>query len=103
MNRILSVIISLLIKFSFELSIDFLQPLILSKRNDIIRLKKIENYIFMRQNGFSDFFASIFADLLRVEISYFISLYYNASNKHKNLRQKITANAIKRKVAKKIE
>lgn len=69
----------------------------------MIRLKKVKNYIFTRQNEFNNDFASIFTNSLKAKIFYLISFYYNVSNKHNNFRQKITANAMKRKVAKEVE
>lgn len=102
-DRISSVIIPLLMRFPPELSIDLFQPLILPKRDDMVRLKRVEDYIATRQRESNDHYAPIFADPFNARVSYFTSLYYDASNKHKSLRQKITADAMEQKALKRVE
>ena len=102
-DRICSVIIPLLLSFPPELPYDLFQPLILPKRDDMVRLKEVEDYIAIRHSGSNARCAPIFTDPLNPGDSYFTSLYYDASNKHKNLRQKIQAEAIDRKAAKEVE
>ena len=102
-DRISLTTIQLQMSFPPELSVDLFQPLILPKRDDMVCLKEVEDYISTRQSGFSNGFESIFTDPLKAKTSYLTSLYYDASNKHNNLRQKITADAMERKAAKEVE
>ena len=102
-DRISSAIIPLLLNFPPELPYDLFQPLILPKRDDMVRLKEVEDYIAVRQSGSNNRYAPIFTDPLDPRASYFTSLYYDASNKHQSLRQRITADAMEQKAAKRVE
>ena len=102
-DTITSAIIPLLLNYTPELSDDLFKPLILPKRDDMVRLKVVEDYIAIRKSGSNDHYAPIFEDPLNAGASYFTNLYYDTSIKHKNLRQKIEADAMKQKAARKAE
>ena len=103
LDKITSAIIPLLLKFPPELSDDLFHPLILSKRDYMVRLKVVEDYITTRQAESIDNYARIITGPLNSGALYFTSLYYDTSNKHKSLRQKIEADAKEKEAAKKVE
>ena len=102
-DAITSAIIPLLLKFPPELSDDLFQPLILPKGADMIRLKVVEDYVANRQRRSNGRYARIFADPLKAGPPHFTSLYYDVSDKHKRLRERIEADAVEQQAAKKAE
>ena len=102
-DTITSVIIPLLLNYSPELSESLFRPLLLPKRDDMVRLKLIEDYVAIRHRESNPRYPSIFADPLDHKAPYFSTLYYDTSSKLKKLRRKIGADAEERKEAKKAE
>ena len=100
---ITSAIIPMLLSYPPEFSETLFQPLILPKKDDMARLKVVEDYIARRHSGSKDHYPSIFAGPFTPMVPYFSKLYYEDSSELKKLRQKIEADAMEQKAAKKSE
>ena len=103
LDKIAGEIIPLLHQFSPELYNGLFNPLLLPKREDMVRLKALEDYVMSRQNASNPHYAPIFSDPLNVRATYFSSLYYDSAVALKQLRQRIQVDAATKWDAKKIE
>lgn len=103
LDTVVSTIIPLLLDFPPELPEVLFYPLLLAKRGDMVRLNVVEDYIAYRQRNSDPRYPPIFSDPINPNTPYFSSLYYNNSNKHKELRRRIESDANKQRDAKKVE
>ena len=86
-------LIPLLHDFSPELSDDLFHPLLLPRREDMARLKIIEDHIALRRKRSKPSYASVFSDPVDTRTSYFSSLYYDLDHEMVALGQRIARDA----------
>ena len=86
-------LIPLLHDFSPELHDDLFHPLLLPRREDMARLKAIEDHIALRREKSKPHYAPIFSDPVGTGKFYFSSLYYDLHPEMVALGQRITKEA----------
>lgn len=103
LDTIAGELIPLLHQFSPELYHELFQPLLLPKKEDMVRLKMLEDYVTSRQNKSNPHHPPIFSIPSDSGIAYFSGLYYGLANELQELRQQIQIDATRKWHAKKIE
>lgn len=103
LDTVVTRIIPLLLDFLPELPDGLFYPLLLAKREHMVRLKVVEDYIANRRRHSNPRYLPIFSDPINPSTPHFSSLYYNNSSKHKELRRSIEADATEQRDAKKVE
>ena len=103
LDRIATKILPLLCQFAPELPDGIFNPLLLAKKDHMSRLKVVEEYVRLRQDGSNAGNASIFADPVADGKPQFPSLFYDSSEKSMALKQRIETNASEQWAAKQLE